>query len=97
MGASGRTTITFGAAPGGDSASVAITGQSAILSSSACEAYLDATGTGTSDHSVDEHIMAAADLDFTCSAIVAGTGFTVNAVSRSGNAYGQFNIIWVWN
>jgi hypothetical protein len=94
MGASGSTTVNFGAFPGDGIATVAITGQSGILSGSKCEAFLDPTQPDTVDHLSDEHLVA--DIDIRCNALVAGTGFTINAVSRGGLQYGQWNVSWVW-
>jgi hypothetical protein len=94
--ATGHAVVDFGSAPGGDTASVAVTGQAAILATSFVEAWIDPTQTATVDHSVDEHIMAAALFGISCSAIVAGTGFTINATTQYGKVSGKFNIAWVW-
>ena len=99
MGASGTTTITFGALPGSLDTSVVVTGQTGILAASLCEAWLDPTQPATADHSVDEHLMASEMIEVSCSNIVAGTGFTIN-VHANGLPYpflyGVFNISWVW-
>lgn len=99
MGATGTASITFGAFPGADQASVAVTGQSGILSTSRVEAWIDPTQGGTSDHSVGEH--ATAPLDVRCEAVVAGTGFTITVTVRDQGvvaqlAYGAWSIAWVW-
>ncbi len=94
MGASGSTTVNFGAYPGTDEVSLAITGQANIQATSLVEAWLDPTRAATADHSSDEHIVA--DIDVRCSAIIAGTGFTINAVTRGLAQYGVWNVSWVW-
>jgi hypothetical protein len=90
----GAAIVDFGAFPGSDRASLAITGQAAILGTSKTEAYLDGTAAATADHSPDEHLMA--DIDVRCSALIAGTGFTVNLMTRGIRQYGKWNVIWVW-
>lgn len=92
--ATGTVIVSFGAFPGSDTASLAITGQTSILNTSKVEAYVDPTAGSTSDHSVDEHI--AVDIDVRCSNIVAGTGFTINLATRSLRQIGGYNITWVW-
>ena len=95
----GSAIVDFGAAPGTDLATVAVTGQGGILTTSKVEAWLDPAITpATADHTIDEHIMATAMTDVTASNIVAGTGFTINCVVRQGNGVmiGKFNVSWVW-
>jgi hypothetical protein len=95
MGATGSATATFGAYPGADNASVVITGQSTILTTSKVEAWLDSTIAGTSDHSPDEHMIA--DIDVRVESIVGGTGFTIWLHTReNANQYGAYNVSWVW-
>jgi hypothetical protein len=92
----GSTTLTFGAFPGGPVASVAVTGQSSILTTSHCEGFLDPTQPDTSDHSSDEHVLSAPEIEVVCQAIVAGTGFTIVAKAANNNVYGSYNVSWVW-
>jgi len=73
MGASGTTTIDFGAFPGSADASVAVTGQAAIVAGSLVEAWIRPVA--TADHSADEHL-ADPPRVVACE-IVAGTGFTI--------------------
>ena len=54
--AKGTATIDFGASPGGNTTSLAITGQTAILTTSFVEAFI--MGDSTADHNVDEHLLA---------------------------------------
>lgn len=95
MGAQGQIVINFGA--GSDRATVNVTGQAGILASSLCEAWIDATAPATAEHTQDEHEMAAAGIGISCTAIVAGTGFTIVAASAVGIVAGHFNLAWVWN
>jgi|SRR5882724_5498802 len=75
----GTATLDFGAFPGASDASVAVTGQAGILTTSYVEAHL--LGVATADHSSDEHLvetLAVVPMD-----IVAGTGFTIKGVNTS--------------
>lgn len=104
--ATGQTTIDFGAFPGKSDASVAVTGQTAILSGSFVEAWL--TPVATADHSADEHL--ADPPRIAAGNIVAGTGFTIYAFSQdfvpiqdtvqfNNNAprpYGLWTVNWAW-
>ena len=94
MGATGTAIVDFGAFPGTDIATLAITGQSSITGSSMVEAYLDPTAADTADHSSDEHLVA--DIDVRCSALVAAAGFMINLIGRDSIHYGKWNVIWVW-
>ena len=78
-GATGTTTVDFGAFPGASDASVAITGQTGILVGSIIEAWLVAQP--TADHTADEHRVET--ISVTCGNIVAGTGFTIYAQNTS--------------
>lgn len=73
MGASGITTINFGAFPGGHDASVAISGQAGILSESLVEAWI--MPVATSDHSADEHMVEP--IKIIAGNISPGVGFTI--------------------
>lgn len=94
MGAQGKTTVNFGAAPGTDIAEVTVTGQSEILAaSSLAEAWIFPEA--TADHSEDEHLVDAPAV-YAC-AIVDGTGFTIRAIAKVGKLHGEFTVAWVWN
>lgn len=80
MGASGTTTIDFGAFPGKSDASVAVTGQAGIVSGSLVEAWIRPVD--TADHLADEHIVDAPVI--MAGNIVAATGFTIYGVARDG-------------
>lgn len=110
MAGQGTTVVDFGAFPGKSDVSLAVTGQTSILSGSLVEAWVSLTA--TADHSSDEHQLE--QLRVRAGAVSAGVGFTLyascdsvlfepaSAASRvSGlsepRLYGQFNINWAWN
>lgn len=99
MGAQGISTLNFGAFPGANHVTVAVTGQTGIVSGSLVEAWIRPEA--TADHSADEHMVE--DLRVYARDIVAGTGFTIHGFpvnSPGGFAaklYGQWSIAWVWN
>ena len=79
MPGSGTTTVNFGAFPGSSDTSIAVTGQTGILTGSLIEAWiLPAT---TADHSADEHVFDT--LNVIAGNISAGVGFTIYAVNTS--------------
>ncbi len=84
MGATGTTTVDFGAFPGASDASVAVTGQTAIVAGSLVEAWLRPVA--TADHSADEHLVES--IQVIAYNIVAGTGFTIFARNNS-ELFGQ--------
>jgi hypothetical protein len=90
----GTATIDFGAAPGSNEASVAVTGQTTISATSKAEAYVmgDDTATG---HTASDHRYLAALAGFTCGTPTAGTGFTIYGRSTE-SLQGQFTLRWVW-
>ena len=109
---SGSAEVDFGAFPGASDASVTITGQSGILSTSRVFAKIAAVA--TVDHSADEHW--AETIDVVAGNIVAGVGFTIYAKNTnmvSGlmyeasnrppdggdgtRLYGKFTVHWQWS
>jgi hypothetical protein len=79
MGASGTTTVDFGAFPGKSDTTATITGQTTILAGSLVEAWL--VPTATADHTADEHWLET--IKVMAGTVVAGTGFTIYAVNTS--------------
>ena len=75
----GTATLNFGAFPGASDASVAVTGQGAILAASLVEAWLRPET--TADHSADEHMLET--IKVFAANIVAGTGFTIYGFNTS--------------
>jgi hypothetical protein len=90
----GTATIDFGAHPGSNEASIAVTGQTGISATSKAEAYIMADDT-TSNHTAGDHKYADALAGFTCGTPTAGTGFTIYGRSIH-KLTGQFSIRWVW-
>jgi hypothetical protein len=92
MSTQGTATVDFGSS-GALDASVAVTGQAAILTSNLVEAWLSmaASANNTGDNAFAEN------LEVRAGNIVAGTGFTIYVKCTFGKAFGQYNINWVWN
>jgi hypothetical protein len=93
MPGTGITTINFGAFPGASDATVAVTGQAAIVSGSLVEAWIRPDT--TADHSIDEHRVE--EIQVVADTIVAGTGFTIFGRTRNYRLWGLWNLAWAWN
>lgn len=79
-GASGQTTVDFGAFPGGSDASVDITGQTGFdAASNVAQAWL--MGVDTDDHTADEHRVET--ISVAVGALSTGAGFTIYAQNTS--------------
>ena len=96
MSASGTAELNFGAHPGATHATVAVTGQSAILSGSIVGAWV--LPVATADHSADEHMVE--QLNVVARDVVAGSGFTIHGVETQqgtkGKLWGRWTVGWVW-
>lgn len=79
MATTGTASLDFGTFPGASDASVVITGQTGILSSSLVEAWIFPAD--TADHSADEHIIET--IKVVAHTIVPGTGFTITGINTS--------------
>lgn len=79
MPGTGIATLDFGAFPGKSDASVAVTGQTGIVSGSLVEAWIRPEA--TADHSADEHMLET--IKVFAGNIVAGTGFTIYGFNTS--------------
>jgi hypothetical protein len=90
----GTATIDFGAHPGSNEASIAVTGQTGISATSKAEAYIMADDT-TSNHTAGDHRYFGSLGNLSCGTPTAGTGFTVYGRSIH-KLTGQFSIRWVW-
>jgi hypothetical protein len=90
----GTATINFGSFPGTSEASVAVTGQGAISSTSKAEAYVMADDT-TGTHTANDHRYFAALVGLTCGTPTAATGFTIHARCLD-KLQGSFQVRWVW-
>jgi hypothetical protein len=75
----GTATLDFGAFPGASDASIAVTGQATIASTSYVEAWIRPTA--TSDHTADEHLVET--LKVVAGNIVSGTGFTIYGLNTN--------------
>ena len=83
--------VDFG--KGSSLASVDVTGQTSITSTSICEAWK--AGESTSDHTIME--VQVSDFELSCSATRTGDGFTIYAKSNMGNLTGRYKLYWLWN
>ncbi len=88
----GTATIDFGAAPGSNLATIAVTGQASITTGSHVEAWLQ--GDTSADHNAYEHTVVSMRLR--CGDLISGTGFTIYSVSEQRLA-GVFTVHWVWS
>ena len=94
MAGTGTAILNFGAFPGTTEASVVVTGQAAILSTSKAEAYIMADDTATG-HTANDHRWLGVFAALSCGTPTAATGFTIHARS-SQKLMGQFSVRWVW-
>jgi hypothetical protein len=85
-------TLDFGAFPGSLQASLAVTGQTGVLSTSRVKAWV--VPVATADHSLDEHILE--DVRAFAHTIVPGVGFTVTLVSAT-RTYGLWSVAYEWS
>lgn len=94
--ANGTAVLDFGAFPGTDVTTIAVTGQAAILTSSAVEAWIIPEATAV--HSEDEVVMLTPFVfpSVPVSLIVAGTGFTIYGVCHDDSLWGTLKIGWAW-
>jgi hypothetical protein len=90
----GTATLDFGALPGLNDASVAVTGQATISATSKAEAWIMADDT-SSGHTAEDHRWFGAFARLTCGTPSAGTGFTIYARSTE-QLVGTWTVRWVW-
>lgn len=92
--ATGTATLNFGAFPGALDASVAVTGQAAIVAGSLVEAWVRPEA--TVEHTADEHIVDPPRV--VAGSIVAGTGFTIYGFTTNNkNHFGRYTVAWAWS
>ena len=91
----GTATIDFGAFPGSNEASIAVTGQTGITAASKAEAFVMADST-SGTHTASDHRYFAALVGLTCGTPTDGVGFTIYA-RCSEKLQGTFLIQWVWS
>jgi hypothetical protein len=90
----GSAVLDFGAHPGSNEASAAVTGQGAIGVGSKASAFVMADDTAGT-HTASDHRYFARFAGLTCGTPVAATGFTIHARSEY-KLTGQFAVRWVW-
>lgn len=88
--ATGTATIDFSS--GLAETSVAVTGQTAILSTSQAGCALRSEATVL--NSVDDIYIDPVDVEI--AELTAGTGFTILARARNGKSFGTYKIDWAW-
>jgi hypothetical protein len=92
----GTAEINFGAFPGANDASIAVTGQTGISATSKAEAFIMADDTSTDGHTANDHRYANMLMGLTCGTPTAGTGFTIYGTSQH-KLLGKFALRWVWS
>jgi len=90
---SGTSTIDFGSAPGGNYASVAVTGQTGISSTSSIKVWIQESS--TVDHNGFEHLMLNMASGISFGNIVNNVGFTIYILTEL-RVNGQFLVNWEW-
>jgi hypothetical protein len=90
----GTATIDFGVHPGSNEASIAVTGQAGIQTTSVVDVEVRGTATSSS-HTADDHKYFSAFAGLSTSAPSAGTGFTIYARSTQ-KLTGTWTINWSW-
>jgi hypothetical protein len=95
--AQGTAVLDFGAFPGTDRASIAVTGQASILGTSLVEPWIIPEATAI--HSEDEVAMLKhfVEVSAPTSTIIAGTGFTIVGTCHDEFMWGTFKIGWAWS
>lgn len=95
--AQGTAVLDFGAYPGTDKATIAVTGQTSIAGTSLVEPWIIPEATAI--HAEDEVAMLThfVFVSVPTSTIVAGTGFTIVGVSHDGFMWGTFKVGWAWS
>jgi hypothetical protein len=90
----GTATLDFGAYPGSNEASVAVTGQTTISATSKADAFVMADDT-SADHTASDHRYFETFASLSCGTPTVATGFTIYARSHH-KLTGQWTVRWVW-
>ena len=90
----GTATIDFGASPGLNETSIAVTGQTNIATTSLPRAYFSADAT-SSGHTANDHKYIGEFVSLSCGTPTAATGFTIYARSAQ-RIEGNFTVNWAW-
>jgi hypothetical protein len=88
----GTAQIDFGNAPGNDQTETVVSGQ-LVTVNSVIKVWMSSSS--TSDHTIDEHIIAGNFVTFGIKDVVAGFSFTIVAVSQI-KLTGKFIVQWEW-
>jgi Major tropism determinant N-terminal domain len=88
----GTAILNFGSAPGANTTSTTVTGQTGISSTSPLVVFMRSDDS-TADHNSMEHTFA--QLNLTGGNIVAGTGFTITAITDL-RLTGTFQVRWAY-
>ena len=92
----GVAEIDFGAFPGANEASIAITGQTGISATSKAESWVMADDVSSDTlHTAADHRYLPQFASFTCGTPTAGTGFTIYGRSVH-KLQGKWKLRWVW-
>lgn len=90
----GTVTFDFGATPGTNIVTTAVTGQASISGTSKVEIYLMGTDS-TATHNDYEHSILPLDLALSCISVTAATGFTAQAATTQ-RLTGTIAARYVW-
>lgn len=93
-GSSGVAVIDFGAFPGNQDASVAVTGQTTIAVTDLPRVYFKSDGS-VGSHNANDHKYVQLFAVLSASTPTAGVGFTIHATSQH-QLQGQFQVQWAW-
>lgn len=95
MGATGNAILNFGNAPGTNTATVAVTGQTGISSvSSYAEAWVSCLS--TTDHNFSNLKIIQQKTGFFVDTVIDNVGFTITATTEL-RLTGSIKVNWVWN
>ncbi len=89
----GEATLSFGSTPTNE-ATVTITGQTSILTTSKVQCWI--MGATTSDNNESSHLFGGISINLVSSIPVASTGFTIYASTIVGYVTGDFKVKWSW-
>ena len=89
----GSAEIDFGSGNGTNEASVAVTGQSSILSTNSAEAWI--MREASTNHTANDQAYIAAFTSITCGVPTDGVGFTIYGTSTE-KLTGKVKVRFVW-
>jgi hypothetical protein len=92
---SGIVEVDFGATPSTE-ASVSVTGQASILTTSVPHAWISGRTASDASNTSNDHLQAGAVCRVVCSEPTAATGFTITVYVLIGFATGKFKLDYRW-